>query len=116
MRLDKTQRTHRCGKLISDSEWKRQNSIFCFLCEPARARLFKQNTHCALNVRECGTLSVIEVIVIFLGIVQRSNPIKCAGVKFTHLSCQFDVASWCKRMRARRNTGLEEERVMASHF
>ena len=82
----------------------------------AGAGLFEQDTDATVHIRIRGTLSVVEIVVSFLGEIKRSDFVEMFGMIGGDLSGQLLVAFGCVTIHACRLPGLEEESCIRTHL
>ena len=80
------------------------------------ASLFKQDADRSLHIRIGGSFAVVEVVVVFLVVVQGADLVQGFGMVGTDLLGQLEVFLRGQRMDARRDTWLKKEGAVGAHL
>ena len=104
------------GKLVADRKRKAEHAIVRFLKVTSGTCLFKQDADGSLNVRIGGSFAVVEVVVVFLIVVQGADLVQGFGMVGTDLLGQLEVFLGCQGMDARRYAGLKKEGAVGAHL
>ena len=78
--------------------------------------LLKQDADGALHIRIGRSLAVVEVVVVFLVVVQGADLVQGFGMVGTDLLGQLEVFLRGQRMDARRDAWLKKEGAVGAHF
>ena len=76
--------------MIANGECIGHASLVGFCFQGPGGGLFKQNTHGSMDITECGSLSIIKIIIGLLGIIHRLDAVQSFGVVGRQLSRKFN--------------------------
>ena len=82
----------------------------------SRARLLKQDPYTPGDIRIRRTFADVEIVVPFLRVVERSDPVQRLRMVLADCLCQLCNSFHAKRIIPGRDTRLKEERRVRSHL